>query len=345
VSATIPLNVLDLAPIPAGGTAVEALHNTLDLARAAEDSGYHRYWLAEHHFAQVASAASPVLIGQVLATTRRIRVGSAAVLIGFTTSIAVAEAFGTLAALYPGRVDLGIGRTGQRLTEAPAGRPQPNPEVVAGYRALFHPGATPPPFPEQVAQLQSLIDGDYRIDGRALRSPVAEAASGPIWIFGSSAGESAQVAAARGLPFVANYHVSPGTTDEAVAAYRAAFVPSPDSPAPYVVVSADVLVAATGAEATELAAGYPAWVHSIRYGAGAIAYPRTSDDLTAAQRAAVADRTDTRFVGTPDSVASRLRELAARTGADELVITSVTWDHQARRRSHQLLAKEWGASR
>lgn len=337
------LNVLDLAPIPDGGTPSDALRNTLDLARRAEDWGYGRYWVAEHHFAQVASAAPAVLIGAILARTNRIRVGSAAVLIGFTTAPAVADAFGVLAALHPGRVDIGLGRTGQRLRTPPPGAPVPNPAIVAGYEQLYHPKAEPPGYTRQVEDVLDLIGGTFTADGHALRSPVAEAArDAPVWIFGSSAGESAQLAGARGLPFVANYHVSPSSTLEAAQAYRESFRASDRLAAPHLVVSADVVVGDTDAHARDLAAGFPAWVHSIRYGTGAIAYPRDSAGLTDEERAKVADRTDTQFVGEPSRVADGLRALVERTGADELVITSVTHDHAARLRSHELLAKEWG---
>ncbi|GAA1088809.1 MsnO8 family LLM class oxidoreductase [Tsukamurella strandjordii] len=343
MSSPIALNVLDLAPIPAGATAGDALRNTLDLARRAEDWGYRRYWVAEHHFANVASAAPAVLIGEILAATRRIRVGSAAVLIGFTTAPAVADAFGVLAALHPGRVDIGLGRTGQRLRTAPPGAPGPNPRIVAGYERLYHPKAEPPAYTEQVDDVLALIAGTYTADGLPLRSPVAESAQGsPVWVFGSSAGESAQLAGARGLPFVANYHVSPATTVEAANAYRAAFRPSEFLAEPHLVVSADVVVAETSQAAHDLAAGFPAWVHSIRFGAGAIEYPRDSENLSDEERAAVADRTDTQFVGDPGVVAAGLHDLAEKTGADELVVTSVTHDHDARLRSHELLAKEWG---
>ncbi len=337
------LNVLDLAPIPAGGTPSDALRNTLDLARRAEDWGYRRYWVAEHHFAHVASAAPPVLIGQILAATDHIRVGSAAVLIGFTTAPAVADAFGVLAALHPGRVDIGLGRTGQRLNAPPPTGPAPNPAIVAGYRQLLHDGAQAPAFAQQVDDVLALLDGTFAPAGQPLRSPVAEAAHGaPVWLFGSSAGESAQVAGSRGLPFVANYHVNPASTLDAARAYREAFRPSAHLDAPHVVVSADVVVAETDAAARDLAAGFPAWVHSIRFGSGAVPYPRDSAGLTAEDRAKVADRTDTQFVGDPGRVAEGLRGLAERTGADEIVITSVTHDHTARLRSHELLAKEWG---
>lgn len=337
------LNVLDLAPIPEGGTVTDALRNTLDLAAHAEDWGFHRYWVAEHHFAHVASAAPTVLIAEILSRTSRIRVGSAAVLIGFTTAPAVADAFGVLSALHPGRVDIGLGRTGQRLRTSVPGVPPPNPVIVAGYEQLYHPNAEPPDFRAQVGDVLALLAGDYTAQGFALRSPVAEAArSAPVWLFGSSGGESAQLAGALGLPFVANYHVSPATTLDAARAYHDAFVPSTALSRPHLVVSADVVVAESDGKARELASGFPAWVHSIRYGSGAIAYPRDSAALTTEQHESVADRTQTQFVGEPGRVADGLRSLAERTGADEVVITSVTHDHAARLRSHELLAKEWG---
>ncbi len=365
-----PLSVLDLAPIPAGGNPAQALRNAIDLARHAESWGYHRYWVAEHHFVDVASVAPAVLIGQILAATSTVRVGSAAVQLGYTTTPAVAEAFGTLAALYPGRVDLGVGRSAQRRAQAraaaatagaricaPVGEPRlvdgllvpprfdpatvlARPRVLAGLEALV-PTGDAPSFAAQVGELADLVAGTREVAGTRLRSRVAELIDGPLWIFGSSAGESATVAGARGLPFVANYHVSPATTLEAAVAYRDAFRPGA-LPAPHLVVSADVVVGETEARARELAAGYAKWVHSIRFGDGAIEFPTDSADLTAEQRAAVADRTDTQFVGAPSAVADRLRTLGRVTGADELVITSVTHDHGARLHSHELLAKEWG---
>ncbi|GAA4384367.1 LLM class flavin-dependent oxidoreductase [Tsukamurella soli] len=371
--ASIPLNVLDLAPVVAGGTAAQALRDAVDLARHAESWGYHRYWVAEHHFVAVASVAPAVLIGQILAATDRIRVGAAAVQLGYTTTISVAEAFGTLAALHPGRVDLGVGRSAQRRQQALAAAgaskaaqdttaaqalprvvdgvvvPAPfdpsrvlaRPRVLASLDALIPEGAAAPSFSQQVTDLADLAAGVFTARGTALRSTVAECIDGPVWVFGSSAGESATVAGRRGLPFVANYHVSPATTLDAVAAYRAAFRPG-TLQRPRVVVSADVVVADTDQQAHRLAAGYARWVHSIRFGDGAIPFPTDSDDLTDEQLAGVADRTETQFVGAPSAVAARLRALARVTGADELVVTSVTHDHGARLRSHELLAKEWG---
>ncbi|GAB3931977.1 LLM class flavin-dependent oxidoreductase [Micromonospora vulcania] len=368
-----PLSVLDLSPVPAGGTVADALRNTVDLARRVEQSGYHRYWLAEHHLAAgVASSAPAVLIGQVAAATSAIRVGSGAVQVGHRTALSVVEDFGTLGALHPGRIDLGLGRSGQRRVEAAQEIVAPTPppvesrvvdgllipppfsyaKVLASPRfalssALLHqPGAQPPPFAEQVADVLALLRGDYRdADGLDAHAVPGEGTDLEVWLLGSSGGESAQLAGALGLPFAANYHVSPSSVLDAVAAYRAAFQPSAALAEPYVVVSADVVVAETDETARRLAAPYGPWVRSIRSGDGAIPFPSpeqaaalpwTDDD-----RQLVADRVDTQFVGSPGTVAERLRTLRDVTAADELLVTTITHAHADRVSSYELLAKEW----
>ncbi|MDR7275751.1 LLM class flavin-dependent oxidoreductase [Catenuloplanes atrovinosus] len=367
---TTPLSVLDLSPVPSGSGVADALRNTLDLARHVEEFGYHRYWLAEHHFAPgVASSATAVLIGAVAGATRRIRVGSGAVQVGHQTALSVAEAFGTLDALYPGRIDLGLGRSGQRRTEASAGeRPSPPARVVDGLliprafsfgrifasprfrvygRLLHQPGAEPPDFADQVDELFALLRGAYvSADGIDAHAVPGEGADLQVWILGSSAGQSARVAGALGLPFGANYHVSPATVLEAVSAYRDAFRPGVLD-RPYVSVSADVVVAPTDEEARELASPYGLWVRGIRSGAGAIPFPTPAEAAAHVwadeDRDLVADRLDTQFTGAPETVAARLRVLRDATGADELLITTITHGHADRVRSYELLAKEWAA--
>ena len=371
------LSILDLAPISSGGTAGDALRNTVDLARRAEDAGYHRYWLAEHHLTPgVASSAPAVLIGAVAAATRRIRVGSGAVQLGHQTPLAVVEQFGTLDALYPGRVDLGIGRSGQRVRELraelradpPESPPAPaTSRTVRGllipppfsFAALAHspvfalaqtllqqPGAETPDFAGQVDDIVALLTGRYRSDeGHEAHAQPGEGAEVELWILGSSGGQSAQVAAERGLPFAANYHVSPATVLEAVDAYREAFKPSQAYPAPHVMVSADVLVAATDERARHIAEPYGLWVRSIRNGAGAMRYlspeEASAHEWTEEDQALVADRLDTRFVGTPGRVVERLRVLKEATGADEILVTTIAHDHADRVRSQDLLAEAW----
>ena len=372
---TVPLSVLDLSPISEGSTARDALRNSLDLARSAETWGYKRYWVAEHHFVGVASSSPAVLIGLIAAATSTIRVGSAAVLLGNNTAAAVVEAFGTVDALYPGRIDLGIGRSGQRRVEAlqalAAGKsalgdvptetvvrdgvviPAPfdisglltSPRLQASFEALSFPGAQAPDFEEHVNDILGLLNGTHRSrDGIELHASPGEGADVEVWVFGSSAGPSAELAGKLGLPFGANYHVAPSSTLDAVEAYRAAFQPSETLAEPYVVVSADVVAAEDDATARELASTFGHWAHSIRSGVGAIPYPdpATALPLSEKNRAVVEDRLITQFVGSPSTVADRLNSLQKLTGADELVITGVTHRHEDRLRSYELLAREWG---
>ncbi|HTJ33823.1 MAG TPA: LLM class flavin-dependent oxidoreductase [Dactylosporangium sp.] len=361
---TVPLSILDLAPVASGGDVGQALRNAVDLARHAESFGYHRYWVAEHHFADgVASAAPAVLIGLIAAATDRIRVGSGAVQVGHQTPLSIVEQFGLLSAVYPGRIDLGLGRSGQRGSPSGAVQapgfvdglliPAPfdfstlaaSPRWAARAKLLQQPGAVTPDFAEVVDAIQGLIGGTFTHEGFDVHATPGEGADVELWILGSSAGQSATVAGERGLPFAANYHVSPATVLQAVEAYRAAFRPSEVLDRPHVLVSADVVVAPTAEEATRLGAGYGLWVRSIRTGRGAIPYP-TSEEAAAAQwtvedRALVQDRLDTQFAGAPDEVAERLRTLQRVTGADELLVTTITHEHADRVRSFELLAKEW----
>jgi luciferase family oxidoreductase group 1 len=278
-----------------------------------------------------------------------------------------------LEAFYPGRIDLGVGRSGQRLREVLEARdstprpPRPTPgwreidgvvvppafdpttlfvsaTVMARASVLQQPCAISPDFADQVADIEALLAGTLRADGHEIHAVPGEGAGLTPWIFGSSKGQSAQVAGARGLPFVASYHITPGTALEAIAAYRDAFTPSVHLREPYVVISADVVVADDTATARHLASSYGHWVVSIRRGDGAVPYPNPDDcaQLSDDHLAAVTDRVTTQFVGDPDEVAERLDTLQRATGADELVITSVTHRHADRLRSHELIAKRWG---
>ena len=201
-------------------------------------------------------------------------------------------------------------------------------------------------YADQVGDLLELVAGEYvDPDGVALHAIPGEGAGFEIWILGSSGGESAQLAGTRGLPFAANYHVAPERVLEAVDGYRAAFKPSDRLAEPYVAISADVVVAEDDATARRLAAGYPHWVRSIRSGEGAIRYPspEESDRLpwSEADQELVADRTLTQFVGSPATVTARLHQLADATGADELIITTITHRHADRVTSYRLLAEHW----
>lgn len=368
---TVPLSILDLSPISAGCDAASALHNTVDLARHAEQWGYRRYWVAEHHFVAVASSAPAVLIGQIAAATDRIRVGAAAVQLGHTTALAVVESFGMLEQFHPGRIDLGLGRSGQRRREAESGDlparpdvpwreidgvvvPSPfdvrallaSPKMRALSMVLTQPEAVTPDFAEQVGDILALLDGSHTVEGYPVHAVPGEGSGLTPWIFGSSGGQSAEVAGAQGLPFVASYHITPSSALDAVEAYRAAFTPSPHLRKPYVVVSADVVVADDSATARHLAAPFGRWVYSIRAQGGAEPYPDpdTAEPLADEQRAVVEDRIATQFVGDADEVADKLTALARVTGADELVVTTATHRHGDRLRSFELLAKRWGVS-
>lgn len=361
----VPLSILDLAPISAGSDAVTALRNTVDLARHAEQWGYQRYWVAEHHFVSVASSSPAVLVGQIAAATERIRVGTAAVQLGHTTAVAVVESFGTLAAFHPGRIDLGVGRSGQKRAEAVRDKPREprpprqwheidgvviptpydvsalmrDPRLRSRMAVLQQPEAVTPDFAEQVDDILAMLAGRYDV-GTVV--PGAGADLTP-WVFGSSKGQSARVAAARGLPFVASYHITPATALEAIEVYRNGFTPSESLSEPYVAVSADVVVADDEATARRLASSYGHWVYSVRAGGGAMPYPDPAEcaPLSAEQLDVVRDRIATQFAGDPDQVAARLQALQRVSGADELVITSVTHRHADRLRSHQLIAERW----
>ncbi|MGO8853190.1 MAG: LLM class flavin-dependent oxidoreductase [Mycobacterium sp.] len=372
---TTPLTVLDLVPISSGSTATQALRNSIDLARQVEALGYTRYWFAEHHLNPGVAGTSPaVLLALTAAHTSRIRLGSGAVQMGHRTALSTVEEFGLLDALYPGRFDLGLGRSGGKPRESTSsvlsasasrelvGGRMPNGLLIpakfdptpllkssrfALHKALLQlPGAESQNYTEQVDDILALIAGTYRSDdGEEAHVVPGRGAELQIWILGSSGGESAAVAGSRGLRFAANYHVAPAAVLEATDAYRAAFRPSAELDRPHVSVSADVVVAEDETTARDLATGYGLWVRSIRTGEGAIPFPTPEEarahTWTDADRDLVEDRVETQFVGSPAQVADQLERLRDATEADELIITTVTHDHQDRVRSYQLLAEEW----
>jgi alkanesulfonate monooxygenase SsuD/methylene tetrahydromethanopterin reductase-like flavin-dependent oxidoreductase (luciferase family) len=368
----VPLAVLDLVPVTSGSDASDALRRTVDLAQQTEALGYARYWLAEHHLNPGVAGTSPaVVLALIAAQTTKIRLGSGAVQMGHRTALSAVEEFGLLDAVHPGRFDLGLGRSGGRGPRQPVlvgaggvveGRapnglriPAPfsferllgSPRFALQKRLLTQPEAQPQPYAEQIGDVLALLAGTYRsADGAEAHVIPGEGAALELWILGSSGGESATVAGERGLRFAANYHVSPATVLDAVDGYRAAFRPSAFLDRPYVSVSADVVVAPDETAARELAAGYPAWVHSIRSGRGAIAFPtpeeaREHHALSGEELELVADRVETQFVGSPAQVADQLEQLREATIADELIVTTITHDHADRVSSYRLLAEEW----
>ncbi|WP_256840046.1 LLM class flavin-dependent oxidoreductase [Ornithinimicrobium faecis] len=369
---SVPLGVLDLVPVSSGSTPADALAHSMVLARRAEAAGYHRYWFAEHHLnAGVIGSSPAVTIALAGAATSTIRIGSGAVLTGHRTALSIAEEFGLLEAAYPGRIDLGLGRSGNRAKPSSSAAPKgplpqehrtpegllvPAPVPLGGLlasprfqvanRLQFLPGAESAEYADTVALIQDALSGSLKVDDLALpEAAVVSATPAQLWILGSSRGESSALAGERGLRFGANYHVAPSGVVEAVRHYRDSFRPSDDLDAPHVIVSADVVVAPTDEEAHYLAAGYDHWVHSIRSGAGAVPYPHPEEALAnplgEAESALVDDRVRTRFVGSPETVVAGLQLLQRSTGADELLITSVTHDAEHRVRSHELLAAAW----
>ncbi|MFJ8630239.1 LLM class flavin-dependent oxidoreductase [Streptomyces sp. NPDC093568] len=368
----IPLGVLDLVPISSGSTAADALRNSIDLARQTERLGYTRYWFAEHHLNPGVAGTSPaVVLALTAAATSTIRLGSGAVQLGHRTALSTVEEFGLIDALYPGRLDLGLGRSGGRPPgekatfatatpvvdgRAPNGLLIPprfsferllgSPRVALHRKLLLLPNAEPQDYGEQIDDVLALLAGTYRSpEGVEAHVVPGEGADVEVWILGSSGGQSAETAGARGLRFAANYHVSPDTVLEAVDGYRSFFRPSASLDKPYVSVSADVVVAEDDETARELATGYAPWVRSIRTAEGAIEYPTPEEARAHAwpdtDRELVQDRLDTQFVGSPSHVADRLAQLQEATGADELLITTITHDHADRVRSYELLAEEW----
>lgn len=379
----VPLSVLDLSPVSAGQCAADALRNTIDLAVSAEALGYSRYWLAEHHLSPgVAGSAPHVLSAVIAAATSTIRVGTAATILGNYRPVQIAENIGTLSALYPGRVDLGFGRSG--VPKAPAdetGPGDPRPPVASpaptGNRVvdgLLIPAPRPlfgKKFPERfqvqtdllgrvpgdadnfendVQDIIAFFAGEFRAaEGTEVTVHPAQGNAPDFWIHGSSAGPSARLAGKLGLPFGANYHVAPAAVMESIGEYRSHFKPSATLAKPYVAVSADVVVAETESLARTIAAGYADWVHSIRTGRGAIPYPVPEDagrqpELEPAEAWLIQDRLDTRFVGHPAQVAEGLRTLQRATGANELLVTTITHHQSDRIRSQELLAQAWGLS-
>jgi len=329
------LSVLDLAPVTSGSSFGDALRHTLDLSRHAERLGYTRYWVAEHHnMPGIASSSPPVLIGHIADATESMRVGSGGVMLPNHAPLVVAEQFGMLEALHPGRIDLGIGRA-----------PGTDPVTAAALRRSADAlGADD--FPEQLMDLIGFFTGEFP-DGHPYRAITAVPALGnmpALWILGSS-GYGAQVAGLLGLPFAFAHHFSADYTLPALALYRKAFRPSEVLDAPYAMIGVNVVCADDDERARWLAA--PGALSYLRLRAGrpgpfpspeeAAAYPYTDGE-----RASVESRLRNTVVGSPEAVRRRLESLAAETGVDEMMVTTVVHDHADRLRSYELVAGLWG---
>jgi luciferase family oxidoreductase group 1 len=323
----VPLSVLDLAPIVAGATAADAFRNTLDLARHAERLGYRRYWLAEHHnMPGVASAATAVVVGHVAAGTSTIRVGAGGVMLPNHSPLVVAEQFGTLESLYPGRIDLGLGRA-------------PGTDATTARALRRHGDFDPDSFPSDVVELL----GYFRDvePGQRVRAVPGAGLHVPIWLLGSSL-FSAQLAAALGLPFAFASHFAPDLLMQALHMYRAQFKPSESLSAPHTMAGVAVVAASAEAEARRLLTSAQQQFLNLRRGRpGQVPPPVDSlDDLwTPAERAGVEHALSLAIVGAPDTVGAGLERFVATTGVDEVMVTAQIYDHAARVRSYEIVAE------
>jgi len=323
---SIPFSVLDLSPIVAGATAADALRNSRDLAQHAECWGYRRYWLAEHHNMRgIASAATAVVIGHVAAATTTIRVGAGGVMLPNHAPLIIAEQFGTLASLFPGRIDLGLGR-------APGTDP-------ATTRALRRDRMTSADdFPQDVLELQAYFRTPE--PGQAVQAVPGAGLAVPLWLLGSSL-YGAQLAAHLGLPYAFASHFAPDYLHAALRSYREAFAPSAQQRVPYAMVGVNVVAAESDAEAARLFTSLQQHFVSIRRNQrGQLPPPVDSmaGRWTPFEEAATAQTLACSVVGSLDTVTQGLADLIARTGADELMITAHIYDHAARLRSFELVA-------
>jgi luciferase family oxidoreductase group 1 len=331
----IPFSVLDLAPIVKGGDAAGALGNTLDLARHAERWGFLRYWLAEHHnMPGIASAATAIVIAHVAAGTRAIRVGAGGIMLPNHSPLVIAEQFGTLEALFPGRIDLGVGRApgsdplaARALRRDLAGDVDAFPADVVELIEYFRPAE---PHPRVRA-----------IPGAGLNVP--------IWILGSSL-FGAELAAALGLPYAFASHFAPAQLMQALQLYRARFRPSAQLSKPYVMLGVNVFAAPSDAEARLLLTSLQQAFVNLRRGVPVPLPPPEAgfeSRLSVLERAGLAEALSCSFIGSPETVRRGLEAFMARTAADEIMVASMIFDHAARLRSYELTAQireELGAS-
>jgi len=320
----IPLSVLDLCPIVEGGTSADALRHSLDLARHAERWGYRRFWVAEHHnMPGIASAATAVVIGHIGAGTSTIRIGAGGIMLPNHAPLQVAEQFGTLESLFPGRVDLGLGRA-----------PGTDHAATLALRRTLN--SDPDQFPHDVIEVMALLN-DPRPD-QAVRAVPGAGSKVPIWILGSST-FGAQVAAALGLPYAFASHFAPALLFDAIRIYRERFKPSAFLSTPYVMLGVNVVAADSDDEARFLASSGRQAFASLRSGRP-IPLPPPSKAWERDPSPPEDPRQPARvsFVGSPASVGREMQEFVARTGADELIVVSHVYDHAARLRSHEIAA-------
>jgi luciferase family oxidoreductase group 1 len=316
-------SVLDLSPIAEGSTAAQSFRNTLDLAQHAERWGYHRYWLAEHHgMPGIASAATAVLIGHVAGGTKTIRVGAGGIMLPNHSPLVIAEQFGTLESLFPGRIDLGLGRApGSDQVTATALRRNMESEIDG--------------FPQDVMELMDYFSSEQR---RLVRAIPGSGLNVPIWILGSSL-YGAQLAAALGLPYAFASHFAPAQMMQAISLYRETFRPSAQLDKPYVMLGFNVFAADTDDEAHFLASSMQQAFINLRSGHPTKLPPPIKgywENLAAPERALLQQILSCSAIGSRETVAQGIKDFIARTDADELMITSQIFDHAARIRSYEI---------
>ena len=320
------LSMLDLAFVPEGGTPADALRNTRDLAQHAERWGYRRFWLAEHHnMVGIASAATAVVIGYVAANTRTIRVGAGGIMLPNHSPLVIAEQFGTLETLYPGRIDLGLGR-------APG----------TDQRTLLALRRTPDSaesFPDDVLELQQFFEPAKQ--GQPVQAVPGAGLDVPLWILGSSL-FGAQLAAILGLPYAFASHFAPAALMPALQEYRSRFKPSKQLGQSYAAAGVNVFAAETDAEACRLfTSAQQQFTRMVRGTRGKL--PPPIDDIetywTPAEKEQASSMLKYSFVGSPDTVRSGLQQFIDETGVEELIVASAIYDHSARLRSYEILAQ------
>ena len=322
----IPFSVLDLSPIVEGSDAAQSLRNTLDLAQHAERWGFQRYWLAEHHgMAGIASAATAVVMAHVAGGTSRIRVGAGGIMLPNHSPLVIAEQFGTLESLFPGRIDLGLGR-------APG-------SDQATARALRRDlNADPNEFPQDVVELMHYFEPVS--EGQRVRAVPGAGLKVPLWILGSSL-FGAQLAAQLGLPFAFASHFAPAQMMQAIEVYRSRFRPSEQLARPYVMLGFNVFAADSDEQAQLLSSSMQQAFVNLRSGRPSRLQPPVAgyeERLTPPERAILEQTLSCSAIGAPTTVRHALEAFVARTGADELMITSQIFDHKARLRSYEITA-------
>ncbi|MBL8271152.1 LLM class flavin-dependent oxidoreductase [Steroidobacter sp.] len=321
------LSVLDLSPIPVGCEAAESLRNSLDLAQQAERWGYRRFWLAEHHsMPGIASAATAVVIGHVAAGTSTIRVGAGGIMLPNHAPLTIAEQFGTLESLFPGRIDLGLGRA-----------PGSDQATARALRRTLH--SDPEAFPQDVLELLAYFGPAE--EGQRVQAVPGQGLNVPLWILGSSL-YGAQVAAALGLPFAFASHFAPAQMMQALEIYRARFKPSLYLDKPYAMVGFNVFGADTDEEAKVIVTSMQQAFVNLRSGTPKKLQPPVPgyyERLHLHDQAILNDVLSCSAIGSPATVRRELKAFAERTGADEIIVASMIYDHTARLRSYQIAAE------